>query len=322
MEELFEVEGSIRGSIFRTQRDLGVAESVIRGRAISGGTAMAKSFFDSAAQDEANAVQIARDAGLMLAELPANFGESLLLGVVQTQTLFIARIESRESRVQRADDKRDVALAVRVSGRSGNTHQILSSAALRLIAIERFEAATGADGINVALGENGAEPGFQRAAAMEIAEEGAFAAVALLQPVEFGKERIREFRSLRRSGAAAQNRSSGGAQIAAIGAEEMLPRGFAIFDASGGKSQILEVQRGEIILEFLRGQTSACQDLLRAALERRGKACLREIPARGFGLGVEPFEFGGRHPGRVDRSGKAGGLPGLRAGWGLFLHQL
>ena len=35
------------------------------------------------------------------------------------------------------------------------------------------EAARGADGIDVALGENGTEPGFERAAAVKVAEERA-----------------------------------------------------------------------------------------------------------------------------------------------------
>ena len=165
-----------------------VAEARISGGAIGCGTAIAKSLFDGAAQSETNAIQIARDAGLMLTEMLANFGESLLLGVVQAQTLFIARIKACESSLQCSDEKRVVALAVRVSDRSRNARQnLLSSAALAIIAIKRFEAAAGADGIDVALSENGAEPGFQRAAAVEIAEKGTFAAVAIFEAIELCK---------------------------------------------------------------------------------------------------------------------------------------
>ena len=211
----------------------------------------------------------------MLAKLLANLRESLLLGVVQAQTLLIASIERCESAVQCADEKRDVTLAMGIGGRNGNARQFLSRAVLGFIAIERFESAASADGVNMALSENGAEPGFQGAAAVKITEKRAFAAVALLEAIELRKKRIREFQSLRRSRAATQNRGSGRTQIAAIGCEEMLPRGFTIFEASGGKSKILEVQGTEIGFQPIGRQTSAGQTLFSTTFEGNGKRGVR-----------------------------------------------
>lgn len=121
----------------------------------------------------------------MFAELFADFGESLFLGVVQAQPLLVARIEACERGLQGADEKRVVTFAVRIGDGSGNARHILKSGTFWLVAIERFKAAASADAINVTLSENGAKPGFQRAAAVEITEEGALAAMAIFEAIEF-----------------------------------------------------------------------------------------------------------------------------------------
>ena len=58
------------------------------------------------------------------------------------------------------------------------------------------EAAAGANGIDVTLGEDGAEPGLERAAAVEIAEEGA-AVGSIGETVKVGEKRVSELAGCR-----------------------------------------------------------------------------------------------------------------------------
>jgi hypothetical protein len=217
---------------------LRLAESEFGSETVGGRAAVLKSLFDSAAESEADAIQIARDAGFVFSQLSANFGQGLLLCVVEAQTLFIARIKPSDTHFESANEKRGVTVAMRVGRRNGNgVRDFLGELSTRRpgsIVIEGFEAPARADGINVALGENGAEPGLKRTASVEIAEKRALAAGAISESIELGKERIGEFARFRRSRATTENRSGGGAKVGAILGDEMLPRRFGIFHASGG----------------------------------------------------------------------------------------
>src|ERR1700757_2600636 len=57
---------------------------------------------------------MARNAGFMLAEQAANFGESLLLCVVEFEPLAVTRIESRQSIGQRGQEAPEIAVSMRV----------------------------------------------------------------------------------------------------------------------------------------------------------------------------------------------------------------
>jgi hypothetical protein len=87
---------------------------------------------------------------------------------------------------------------------------------------------------------------------MEIAEEGALAAVSLRKTIKLGEKRIGKFTGLLRSGTATENGSGGSAKVGAEGADEMVPRRFAVFHASGGQRQILEMEGAEILVYLLR----------------------------------------------------------------------
>jgi hypothetical protein len=182
---------------------LGIAEAKFGSEAVDGGTTVAKSFFDGAPENEADAIEIARDAGFVLAELSADFGEGLLVRVIQTQALFIAGIESGESGLQRADEKGAVAFTIGIGRLNGNGVREfldgLRAGRFCLIVFEGFEAAPCADGIDVALSQNSAKPSLERAAPVEITEERAFAASAVGEAVEFSKEGIGEFAGVRGS---------------------------------------------------------------------------------------------------------------------------
>ena len=195
LEQLIEIEGSVRGSVLKTERDLRVAEAGIGGETIYSGTAVAKRFFDGAAESEADAIEVSRNAGLVLGELAANFGEGLLLRIVEAQALFIARVEGGKSALQGTNEKGGITLAIRIGGLHGNGIRNLVGAGLGIVVIEGFETASSADGVNVALSEDSAEPGLERTAAVEIAEEGALAAGSIRESVEFRKKRVGEFAS-------------------------------------------------------------------------------------------------------------------------------
>src|SRR5271154_4939428 len=94
-----------------------------------------------------------------------------------------------------------------------------------IIVVEGFEAAASADGVNVALSENGAQPGLERAATVEITEKRALTAISVGKSIELGKKRVGEFAGFRGSGAAAEHGGSRGAKVRAIGADEVFPCG-------------------------------------------------------------------------------------------------
>src|SRR5271163_4156832 len=133
----------------------------------------------------------------MLADLPADLGEGLFFGIVKAEALFIARIESRESGLQGAHKKRGVPFAIGISRLNGNGGRNFMRGGFCLVVIEGFEAAPRTDGVNVTLGENGAKPGFERAAAVEVTEKRALATGALREPIEFGEKRVSEIAGFR-----------------------------------------------------------------------------------------------------------------------------
>ncbi len=135
---------------------MGVAEAEFGGKAVGGGTAFAEGLFDGAAKSETNAIEVARDAGFVFGELSADFGEGLLLGVVEAQSLFIAGIEGCERGVQGTDKKRDVAFPIGVERLDGNGLRDFVGARFCVVLLEGFKAAGCANGVNMTLGENGA----------------------------------------------------------------------------------------------------------------------------------------------------------------------
>src|SRR6266436_3693857 len=94
-----------------------------------------------------------------------------------------------------------------------------------------LEAAARTDGINVPLGKNGAEPGLQRTASVEVTEERPFRARAACQTVQLRKKGIREITGIRGTRFAAKNRGRRRAQVSTVLGEKMLPGRLASFGA-------------------------------------------------------------------------------------------
>ena len=276
-EDLIEIERGVFGSVFEAERDLVVGESGLRIRSILGlKLAGAQRGFDGSAQFAADAIETARDAGFMLAEFAADVRERLLVGVVEAEAAEVLWVESFEGLVERVGKEREVARAVRVGrgvvsgiGEGGcgvdgsDAFPIWNSIVGRGsgLVFDLDEAARCPDGIDMALCENGAEPGFQRAAAVEVAEERAifgFAGRGRGDAVEVGEERIGEVLRGDRIGLASKDGGSGSAKVAAVGDDEKFPGGRLAAGACGGEAQILEVKRAEKFVELFAG------DLLRA----------------------------------------------------------
>jgi len=174
---------------------LRIAEAEFGSEAVHSGTAVTKGVFHGAAESKADAIEVARDAGFVFGELAANFGEGLLLRIVEAQALFIARVDGGKSALQGTNEKGDVALAMRVGRLHGNCGSDFVDGRFYIVVVEGLEAASRADGVNVALSEDGAEPSLERASSVEITEEGALAAGAIRETVEFSEKRVGEVAS-------------------------------------------------------------------------------------------------------------------------------
>src|SRR5258708_28106299 len=109
----------------------------------------------------ADAVQMARNAGFMLAEEPADLRMSFCLGVVETEPLFFLRFEAIECSLQGACEEGNVAFAMRIDERDRRPKR-RRTFITRFAVTEFLEAAAGADGIDVPLGHNRAAAGLQR----------------------------------------------------------------------------------------------------------------------------------------------------------------
>src|SRR5712691_6451694 len=109
----------------------------------------------------ADAVQMARNAGFMLAEESADLRKSFFLGVVETEPLFFLRFEALECSLQGACEEGNVAFAMRIDERDRRPKSRRWGCIARFVFTKLLEAAAGADGIDVLLGKNGAEPGLQ-----------------------------------------------------------------------------------------------------------------------------------------------------------------
>src|SRR5258708_30468731 len=191
---------------------------------------------------------------------------------------------------------------MRIAGLHPRSEQRLRPSIAGFVLAKLFEAPARTDGINVPLGKNGAEPGLQRTASVEVTEEGPFRARAACQTVQLRKKGIREITGIRGTRFAAKNRGRRRAQASAVLGEKMLPGRLASFGAGVGQGQIFEMQRAQIVLELLRCHCSGCQCLLCAALERGPKSFTRYSPAGCLRLGIEPLEEGGlalERPGRI-----------------------
>src|SRR5438105_9504935 len=225
----------------------------------------------------------------MLVHRFADFGQGKVFQVVGNEPGAIERIQGRdgllESRSQSMKITGPVGILWFPIGFLLGGKNPLDAFVVR----QTFEPFFLSQNINVALGENGAKPGGKRAAAMEMIEERD-AADSRLAAVKRGVQGAGKFARVRIARAALGNRGSGRIKAMAIGGEKMVPGRIATGRASGGQSEIFEVQGIQVILELLRRSGFAGEALGGAAFESKRKPFQGEAPAGGLGLGVKSFK--------------------------------
>src|SRR5882672_6267182 len=146
-----------------------------------------------------------RDARLVLAEQAANFRECLLFAVVETKPFPLRRFKLCEGLVQRPAKQGEVAFTMGIVRMELRSRRRELARILCVVFTQLFEATARADRINVSLSKNGAEPGFQRAAPVKVAEQRTSVALVLGETIQIREKRIREFARLRRTRTAPQN---------------------------------------------------------------------------------------------------------------------
>ncbi len=105
----------------------------------------------------------------------------------------------------------------------------------------------------MALRQDRAQPGLQRASSVEISEQGAVGALPFAHAIELREERIRELTGGGRTGRTSQDGACRRPQVASIRGDEMLPSFGAALRAGAGQRQVAQMQRAEILFQFLRG---------------------------------------------------------------------
>lgn len=198
-----------------------------------------------------------------------------------------------ECGLKSASEERDVPLAMRIAERSVRRGSGVRIRRLLVIVAEFLEAAAGADGIDVALGQDGAKPGLQRAATVKIPEERALGALAAIEAVKIGEERVGKFGGFRGAGSAMKNRSGCRMEVDAIAGKKLFPGGFAAFGTSAGQRQVLQMKGTEIFFELPRSGSAGGEALFGAAFQGSGPALCRESPAACLRLEIQGFENGG-----------------------------
>src|ERR1700752_2858000 len=104
---------------------------------------------------------MARGAGFVLAEAAPDVGQSFFFGVVQAQAVLFMGREMIERGLQGAREKRKVMLAAKIGGVKFTAECGVSRRKSGFFLGKFGEAAGRAEGIDVTLGQDGAEPGFE-----------------------------------------------------------------------------------------------------------------------------------------------------------------
>src|SRR6267154_493840 len=206
----------------------------------------AQDFFHVVAQLAANAFQIARNARFVLAEPAADFRQGMLLDVIEAEALSIARVEQTEGYLDGAGEQRQISLAIGIRGcgraRAVTGIAVVDCHGVALLVGQRSQAGTGAEGVHMALGQDGAKPGLQGTASVKVAKKGANRALSVGQAVQIREKRVCQFVSIRGSRRAAENRACGGSEVRLVSCNEVLPGGHTALGASRGQREVLNMQ--------------------------------------------------------------------------------
>ena len=139
------------------------------------------------------------------------------------------------------------------------------------------------------MSKNGAQPGGQFAAAVEMVKER-YAANGGFPAVERGVQRVGEFAGVRIAGRTLGDGRGCGVKIQAISGEKMFPGGFASCSARASQGQIFQVKRAKVTLDLLPRSGLGSKALGNAAFERKNESFQRESPAGRLRLRIQLFD--------------------------------
>jgi hypothetical protein len=200
-----------------------------------------KMFLDASAQFAAAAFEIAGNAGLVLTEGTADFGQGLLAGIIKIKAVAVHGWKRSERGFESGDEASEIPLAMRIERKRRNILMRKQIGLFAIAGVERLPAAAIADSINMPLRQDGTEPGLQRTAPVEITEERALTALAVHETKEVGEQRVREFLCVGASVAAFGDSANGGSEVAAILLDKMIPGSLTTFETCGSERQVFRV---------------------------------------------------------------------------------
>ena len=172
--------------------------------------------------------ELSRHSCLVFLENAPCLGKGQLLRVVTRQSKAIAIGQRGHSRLERTLNQRTVSHSVRIRRERRRRREGIGAFLLR----QWIEASHSTNSVNMALGEHGTEPGFQRTAAVVIPEQRQPLPFSLTNPVQFPVNRISNLsctaRGVERVGCAIENRS--------VFPYEVIPRTLVASRARRGSS--------------------------------------------------------------------------------------
>jgi len=295
-KEIAKIDGGVFGGVLETEFHLRLAQATVGVVAIAVGSRVtgAKLRFDEATEFTANAFEAARDAGFVLAEKAPDLGQGFLLRIVEIESAVIAWVQRLEGCVQSGDETSQVFLAMRIEWRTdGRLRGGQGGSGVTVCLLQALPAAMLTNFVDMALCQNGTQPGPEGTAAMKVAEKGTLPAFAIGQPVELSEERIGEFLCVNATAATFGHGGCSSAKAAAVIADEAVPSRFGTMHATAGEAQVLDVECSEVFLELVERRTAGSKALANGALESKRKLGLGHTPTRCTGLGIEGVQAGG-----------------------------
>lgn len=173
-KEFVEIERGVFRSVLNAESDLRIVEARSGGETtICGSLPGTQQIFHGGAQFLTDSFEVARNAGFVFTDGTTDFGEGAVFGVVKLEASTVARFKSRKSGGERLAELIQILFAAGVDGefdRAGFGRAARLAVGGGIVEGSKFFA--GADGVNMALGQHGAQPSFERTAPVKIAEEG------------------------------------------------------------------------------------------------------------------------------------------------------
>src|SRR5260221_8337099 len=158
--------------------------------------------------------------------------------------------------------------------------------------VQRIEFSSGADGIDVALREHRAQPGFQRTAPVEITEQRAAASFSSGDAVKVGKKGVGQVDRRGVLGRSPQNCRSSNPEVATEFSHEIIPGAFRSVAAGTCQGQIAYMHSGKIFVNPLDGRSGFAKALGGTSGQCRVKRLEGELPALGGRFGKELLGHG------------------------------